>query len=130
MIDGDKETKTKALHSVGSDHWPVSLVWEEGGAPIRNPFLFEQFWFEHKNFKELVEKWWEDMEPIRGTLMYQFQQNLRTLKEKICTCNKEEFGDIFQEKKLLKDKLEELQRVGMGNGYTNDLKNREHGILD
>ena len=60
------------------------------------------------NFKELIEKWWEEMEPIRGTLMYQFQQKLRNLKEKIRTWNTEEFGDIFQEKKLLKDKLEEI----------------------
>ena len=62
------------------------------------------------------------MEPIRGTLMYQFQQKLRKLKAKTCTWNKEEFGEIFQENKLLEDKLEELQQEGMDNGYTNDLK--------
>ena len=60
------------------------------------------------NFKELVEKWWEEMETPMGTLMYQFKQKLRKLKVKICTWNKEEFGDIFQDKKILKVKLEEI----------------------
>ena len=50
---------------------------------------------------------------------------MKKLKAKICTWNKEEFGDIFQDKKLLKVKLEELQREGMDNRYSNDLKQRE-----
>ena len=74
MIEGDKEETTQVLPSATSDHWPISLVWDVGGPPIRHPFRFEQFWLEHKDFKDLVGKWWEDMEPIRGTLIYQFQQ--------------------------------------------------------
>ena len=62
------------------------------------------------------------MNPIRGTLMYEFQQNLRNLKEKFPTWNKEESQDIFQGKKLLKEKLEEPQREGMNYRYTDDLK--------
>ena len=105
MINGDREATTQVLPYVGSEHSPVSLVWEDGYPPIRFPFRFEQFWVEHKNFKELVEKWWEEMEPIRGTLIYQFQQKLKKLKEKIRTWNKEEFRNIFQEKKHLNDEL-------------------------
>ena len=70
------------------------------------------------------------MEQPRETLLYQFQQKLRKLKAKICTWNKEEFGDIFQDKNILKVKLEELQWEEMDNGYTDDLKQREHTILD
>ena len=70
------------------------------------------------------------MEPIKGTLMYQFQQKMRKLKATLRTWNNEEFGDICQEKKLLKDKLEELQHEGIDNGYTNDLKHIEEILLD
>ena len=62
--------------------------------------------------------------------MEQFQQKLIKLKAKIRTWNKEEFEDIFQDKNLLKVKLEELQQEGMDNGYSDDLKQREHNILD
>ena len=70
------------------------------------------------------------MEPIRGPLMYRFQQKLRKLKVKICTWNKEEFLDIFQEKNLLKDKIEELQSEALKNGYTDELKHIEQVLLD
>ena len=70
------------------------------------------------------------MEPPRGTLMYQFQQKMKQLKAKIRTWNKEEFGVIFQDKKLLKIKLEDLQREGMDIGYSDDLKQKEQSILD
>ena len=55
---------------------------------------------------------------------------MRKLKVKICTWNKKEFGDIFQENNLLKDKLEELQREALKNGYTDDLKHREKVLLN
>ena len=55
---------------------------------------------------------------------------MKKLKAKIRTWNKEEFGDIFQDKKLLKVKLEELQREGVENGYTDNLKQREQRILE
>ena len=70
------------------------------------------------------------MEPITGTLMYPFQQKLWKLKAKLRSWNKEEFGDIFQDKKLLKNKLKEIQWEGMENGYTTNLRNREQVILD
>ena len=70
------------------------------------------------------------MEPPKGTLMYQFQQKLKKLKAKIHTWNKEEFGDRFQDKKLLKVKIEDLQREGMDNGYTDGLKQKDKIILD
>ena len=80
---------------VGFDHWLVCLVWDGTGPPIRRPFRFEQFWLEHKDFKSLAHQWWEDMDTPRGTQMYQFQQKLKALKERIRTWNKEEFGHIF-----------------------------------
>ena len=64
------------------------------------------------------------MEQSRGILMYQFQQKLKNLRAKIRTWNKEEVQDIFQDKKLLKVKLKYIQREGMDNGYSDDIKKR------
>ena len=38
MINGDREATTQVLSSADSNHWPVSLVWEDGGPPISLPF--------------------------------------------------------------------------------------------
>ena len=130
MNEGDKEATTQVLPYEGSDNWHVSLFWDAGGSPIRRPFRFEKLWLEQNYFKDLVGKWREEMEPIRGTLVYQFKQKLRKLKAKLRTWNKEEFRDIFQDKKLLKNQLEEIQHEGMDNGYMNDLRNREQILLD
>lgn len=40
--------------------------------------------------------------------MYRFQQRLKTLKEKIKTWNKEEFGNIFEDKNRLEAQLKEI----------------------
>ena len=54
--------------------------------------------------------------------MYQFQQKLKALKARIRTWNKKDFGNIFQDKKSLTERLEEIQRKGMEEGYEEDLR--------
>ena len=45
--------------------------------------------------------------------MYRFQQKLKALKEKIHTWNREEFGNIFEEKKLLISDIELINKKVM-----------------
>jgi hypothetical protein len=47
--------------------------------------------------------------PIHGTLVYQFQLILNSLKIKLKTWNKEEFGNIFQAQKDLEKQMEDSQ---------------------
>ena len=68
---------------------------------LPKPFRFEQFLLEHKDFKGLVEQWWQELDNPGGTKMYNFQQKLKDLKANIWTWKKEEFGDIFADKKWL-----------------------------
>ena len=89
------------LPANGSDHWPISLHWDGTGSPRGKPFRFESFWMEHKDFKDLVGQWWQEFVPPPGTIMYRFQQKLKSLKLKIFKWNREEFRNIFEDKKHL-----------------------------
>ena len=57
--------------------------------------------------------------------MYNFHQNLKGLKGKIKKWNKEEFGNIFREKRHLEVRLEEIQNIGTNEGYYMALKEEE-----
>ena len=57
--------------------------------------------------------------------MYNFQQNLKGLKAKIKKWNKEEFGNIFLEKRWLEALLWEIQDIQTNEGYSMALKEEE-----
>ena len=80
---------------------------------------------EHKDFKNLVQQWWQELVPPVGTAMYRFQQKLKALKAKIRTWNKEEFGNIFEDKKRLIADLERLNQKGMNDGWDADMQKEE-----
>ena len=65
------------------------------------------------------------MVPPTRSGMYQFQQKLKALKSRICTWNKEDFGNIFQDKKRLMSQLEVIQRRGMNDFFGEYLKQKE-----
>jgi RNA polymerase-binding transcription factor DksA len=50
--------------------------------------------------------------------MYCFQQKLKHFKQQVRKWNKEVFGNIFQERKMLEQKLENLQGQIIQAGYT------------
>ena len=60
-----------------------------------------------------------------GRSMYQFQKKLKGLEERLKKWNKEEFGNIFTEKKALESRLWEVQYKGMNEGYTPNLHKEE-----
>ena len=108
IVHGTGEIMADVLPTACSDHWPISLSWDWTCSTLRKPFRFEQFWMEHKDFKDLVHQWWQELVPPTGTAMFCFQYKLKLLKSKIHTWNKEEFGNIFEDKKRLTSKIELL----------------------
>lgn len=98
------------LPSGGSDHWPISLMAATHGTPRNKPFRFEKFWLDHPNFLQLVEKWWSEPMGGRGSKMFNLQKKLTHIKDKIKEWNITVFGDIFKEKTLIEDKLEQIHR--------------------
>ncbi|XP_059076616.1 uncharacterized protein LOC131063353 [Cryptomeria japonica] len=51
--------EAEVLAISGSDHFPVSLVVQNDGVPIRCPFKVEKMWTRDPSFKELVVGWWK-----------------------------------------------------------------------
>ena len=48
--------------------------------------------------------WWEELSEGDEPSMYKIKKKLRGLKTKIKKWNKEEFGNIFSEKKILESR--------------------------
>ena len=74
-------------------------------------------------------QWWQELDITRGTRMYNFQQKLKALKANICTWNKEDFGNIFSDKKRLIQDIDFLQKKGMDLGWDVGMKEKEKELL-
>ena len=61
--------------------------------------------------------------------MYRFQNKLKFNKGKIKKWNKEEFGNIFEDKAILEGNLERLQKQGMREGLSPELQEEEGRIF-
>ena len=61
--------------------------------------------------------------------MYRFQQNIKALKAKICTWNREEFGNIFEDKKKILLELDLINRKGMEGGWDEVMKVKEKDLM-
>ena len=60
--------------------------------------------------------------------MYRFQHKLKALKAKIHTWNKEEFGNIFEDKKRLISELDPINKEGMEKGWNENMKAKEKDL--
>jgi len=127
---GGGGVNASVLPSAGSDHWPISIQWEWSSDSLRKPFRFEQFWLEHKDFKDLVTHWWKEAAIPEGTSMFCLQKKLQALKVKIREWNRDHFGNIFQDKEQVKRDLEELYRQGMALGWDDELRVQERNLLE
>jgi hypothetical protein len=114
----DPLVNSNILPKAGSDHWTVQLWVDTISTPNLKPFRFEKNCLSHPNFQELAHHWWSTTEIQRGTKMYFFQQKLKHFKQQVRKWNKEVFGNIFQERKLLEKKLEDIQGQIIHTGYT------------
>ena len=85
---------------------------------------------EHKDFKDLVGQWWQEFVPPPGTIMYRFQQKLKALKSKIRKWNREEFRNIFEDKKILLMELDLINRQGMETGWSEEMKKTEKELME
>eukprot|EP00253_Pinus_taeda_P022384 PITA_22384 len=119
LLDG-KNVESSILPSGGSDHWPISLIVEVPGTPRNKPFHFEKFWIEHPNFLTMVEKWWAEPLAKEGSKMFNLQKRLKNIKLKLKDWNKTVFGNIFQEKATIEQKLEQIHKAGMAGRRDED----------
>eukprot|EP00253_Pinus_taeda_P013015 PITA_13015 len=71
----------------------------------------------------MVKKWWSEPLEVRGSKMFNLQKKLKETKEKIKDWNKTVFGNIFQEKAILENKLEQIHTNGAVGNHREILNN-------
>jgi hypothetical protein len=93
------------LLEMGFDHWTICLEIDITSSPRTKPFRFKLFWFNHPYFQENFKTWWHDSSTNGGNLMYRFQQKFKCLKGNIKHWNKTTFGNIFEAKRSLEERM-------------------------
>ena len=119
------ELTASILPFSGSDHWPIELQWNRPGKNLKRPFRFEEFWFSHLYFEELVKSSWTNFIPPEGTCMSRFQQKLKHLKGAIKKWNHTSFGNIFRAQAKLNEEMKNIQQTIINAGRTEELTKLE-----
>ena len=112
----------------GSDHWPVQLHFTNMIKPQNRPFRFERFWIDHPTFMQNIQSWWTQTSVKSDNIMYIFQQKLKSIKTKLKCWNKNTFGNIFQAKKELEEKMANLQQSMIKDGPNEDRLAQESNL--
>jgi hypothetical protein len=89
-----------------SDHFPILLECGQFSRG-RRPFRFENMWLKAEGFMEQVKKWWEAYQ-FYGTPSYILAHKLKALKLDLKRWNEEVFGNVSFKRKLLFEKLTEM----------------------
>jgi len=106
----------------GLDHWPIQIEASFIGTLRNRPFRFENIWLTHPDFISNIEKWWiEDMQ-VQGTKMFLLLQRLKHIKLRLKDWKKNEFGNIFEAKKVVERKLQEINQILITDGFNEERK--------
>eukprot|EP00253_Pinus_taeda_P034910 PITA_34910 len=117
LMLNNKEMAESILPFGGSDHWLVQLEVKGIGTPRNRPFRLENIWLSHPDFINKISGWWSEYLHIQGTSMFLLHKRLKHIKCKLKDWNKKEFGDIFEGKKAVENKLQELNQVLISTGF-------------
>lgn len=129
IMNKDIFVEAKIIPSLGSDHWSIRLEIDIKKNRGRRPFRFESFWLRDPEFIKKIEEWWCQSSVQGRGQMQTFQLKLKELKGKIKKWNKEEFGNIFEDKQKLEGEMESIQQKMILEGRTEDSINKEGIIL-
>jgi len=127
-MNRDVFIEVKIVPSLGSDHWPIRLEIYIKKNPGKRPFRIEAFWLRDPKFMQKIEEWWSQSTVQGKGRMHTFQLKLKELKGKIKKWNKEEFGNIMEEKQKLEREMETLQQRIITEGRSEE-SSKEEGII-
>eukprot|EP00253_Pinus_taeda_P014726 PITA_14726 len=129
IMNKDIFVEAQILPSLGSDHWPIKLEVDIKVRKGKRPFRFESFWLRDPSFIKKLEEWWcQSTIQCRGKMRL-FQLKLKELKEKIKNWNKQEFGNILEDKQKLEKEMESIQQKMILEGRTEESISKEGSIL-
>lgn len=127
-MNRDVFVEAKIMPAIGLDHWPVRLEIDIKKNLGKKPFRFESFWLRNPKFLLKAEEWWTQSTIQGKGKIHTFQLKLKELKGKIKKWNKEEFGNIMEEKQKLEQEMEEIQQRIIIEGRTEE-RCKEEGII-
>eukprot|EP00253_Pinus_taeda_P014645 PITA_14645 len=125
----DVFVEARIIPSLGSDHWPIRLEIDIKRIQGKRPFRFEAFWLRDLDFIKKVEDWWGNCTSEGRCRMHTFQLKLKEMKGQIKRWNKEEFGNILEDKQKLEKEMVDIQQKIILEGRTEDSINKEGVIL-
>eukprot|EP00253_Pinus_taeda_P003950 PITA_03950 len=117
LILNDKGMEARILPFGGFDHWPIQLEIRGIGTPKNRPFRFENIWLTHPNFTSNISSWWSEDLHIQGTSMFLLHKKLKHIKLRLKYWNKKEFGNFFEGKKAVENKLQILNQSLIKDGF-------------
>eukprot|EP00253_Pinus_taeda_P008691 PITA_08691 len=129
IMNKDIFVEGQILPSLGSDHWPIKLEVDIKVRHGKRPFRFESFWLRDPSFIKKLEEWWCQSTIQSKGKMCLFQLKLKELKEKIKSWNKQEFGNIMEDKQNLEKEMESIQQKMILEGRTEESISKEGSIL-
>eukprot|EP00253_Pinus_taeda_P026517 PITA_26517 len=129
IMNKDIFVEAQILPSLGSDHWPIKLEVDIKVRHGKRPFRFESFWLRDPSFIKKLEEWWCQSTIQSKGKMRLFQLKLKELKEKIKSWNKQEFGNIMEDKQNLEKEMESIQQKMILEGRTEESISKEGSIL-
>ncbi|KAK2445530.1 hypothetical protein QL285_016452 [Trifolium repens] len=117
-----------ALSRDVSDHCPLvvrynSLDWGP------KPFRFNNFWLQHKSFKDMVVKTWQD-QTFAGWMGFVLKDRLKGLKAKIKEWNAEVFGNAEAKKKQLIETILAIDLKSEGMNLTSEEVSTRKRLFD
>jgi len=122
-IDMCSSVSCRTLTKQRSDHFPILLEFYFQETSFASQFKFMQMWSLHPNCSALISKVWNT--PVVGCPMFILNRKLKMLKEKLKEWNKNIFGNVTDNVKVVEDLLKHIQDQLTASGPSEVLLDQE-----
>ncbi|XP_059068578.1 uncharacterized protein LOC131859072 [Cryptomeria japonica] len=93
---------------------------KEANKIYKGSFRFQSMWWRDKDFLPNVEAWWIESDIFSETPSFCFVKRLKMVKQKIREWNKVSFKNIFAKKIRVESELDNLNKIIISAGMSND----------